>query len=219
MCRVSSIIQNQIKESNQKIIKEEQNTNLQNFTVSEFACECGLKLKHKPPKKPAINIVPCNMLRLDQVLEVPKFHCITHDISICCICSVLCHKNCQIATGKDVKDGRSKANRRCLCQTKQHTGYSELILTFPLDDYKDITEVPVWPVQILNILFANKEEFAKMIDLFIDTIENPGEKIDDYFYPLLELFSNTLNRKFKTFYYDEQLLRMFDFDKIKIFIN
>ena len=218
VCRVSSIIQNQIKESNQKIIKEEQNTNLQNFTVSEFACECGLKLKHKPPKKPAINIVPCNMLRLDQVLEVPKFHCITHDISICCICSVLCHKNCQIATGKDVKDGRSKANRRCLCQTKQHTGYSELILTFPLDDYKDITEVPVWPVQILNILFANKEEFAKMIDLFIDTIENPGEKIDDYFYPLLELFSNTLNRKFKTFYYDEQLLRMFDFGTIINFL-
>ena len=218
VCRVSSIIQNQIKDPNQKVIKEEQNTNLQNFTVSEFVCECGLKLKHKPPKKPAVNIVPCNMLRLDQVLEVPKFHCLTHDISVCCICSVLCHKNCQIATGKDVKDGRNKAHRRCLCQTKQHTGYSELILTFPLDDYKDITEVPVWPVQILNILFANKEEFAKMSDLFIDTIENPGEKIDDYFYPLLELFSNTLNRKFKTFYYDEQLLRMFDFDTIINFL-
>ena len=218
VCRISSVIQTQNKESDQKLIQEEQNTNLQNFTIAEFACECGLKLKHKPPKKAAINIVPCNMLRLDQVLEVPKFHCLTHDISICCICSVLCHKNCQIATGKDVRDNRNRANRRCLCQTKQHTGYSELILTFPLDDYKDITDVPVWPVQILNILFANKEEFANMSNLFIDTIENPNQPIDEYFYPLLELFSNTLNRKFKTFYYDEQLMRMFDFDTIINFL-
>lgn len=218
VCRVSSIIKGQNMDSGQKIIKEEQDTNLQKFTISEFTCECGLKLKHKPPKKPPINIVPCNMMRLDQVLEVPKFHCTTHDIPICCICSVLCHKYCKISTGKDVNAGVNRGNRRCLCQTKQHNGYSELILTFPLDDYKDITEVPVWPVQILNILFANKEEFTKMSDLFIDTIENPHQKIDDYFYPLLELFSNTLNRKFKTFYYDEQLLKMFDYDKIINFL-
>ena len=70
VCRISSVIQTQNKESGQKVIQEEQNTNLQNFTIAEFACECGLKLKHKPPKKAAINIVPCNMLRLDQVLEV-----------------------------------------------------------------------------------------------------------------------------------------------------
>ena len=218
VCRTDNIIQVQNFNKGQKVIHEEQDTDLEKYTISEFVCECGHKLKHKPPKKAAINIVPCNMLRLDQVLEVPKFHCLTHDISICCICSVLCHKNCKIATGKDVKENKFRANRRCLCQTKQHTGYSELILTFPLDDYKDITEVPVWPVQILNILFANKEEFAKMSDLFIDTIENPDQKIDEYFYPLLELFSNTLNRKFKTFYYDEQFIRMFDFDKIINFL-
>ena len=226
-CRLNSIVQDSNQENSQKIINEEDNTNMQNFKIIAFACECGLKLKHKPPKKAAINIVPCNMMRLDQVLEVPKFHCLTHDIPICCICSVLCHKNCKIATGRDVKDNRTnlanpsknnKNNRKCLCQTKQHTGYSELILTFPLDDYKDITEVPVWPVQILNILFSQKEEFTKMSDLFIETIENPNEKIDEYFYPLLELFSNTFNRKFKAFYYDEQLLRMFDFDKIINFL-
>ena len=217
VCRTSNIINVQNKESEQKMNEEKKEQN-QKFIFSEFSCECGLKLKHKPPKKPAINVVPCNMMRLDQVLEVPKFHCLTHDISICCICSVLCHKNCKIMNGKDVRDNKHKANRRCLCQTKQHTGYSELILTFPLDDYKDITEVPVWPVQILNILFANKEEFARLSELFIDTIEFHEQKIDDNFYPLLELFSNTLNRKFKAFYYDEQLLLMFDFDKIINFL-
>ncbi len=216
-CRSSSIIKGKNVDSDQKI-KEEEETNLEKYTVTEFACECGLKLKHKPPKKADITIVPCNMMRLDQVLEVPKFHCITHNIPICCICSEKCHKNCKTAAGKDVKAGINTGNRRCLCQTKQHTGYSELILTFPLDNYKDITEVPVWPVQILNILFANKEEFTRMSELFIDTIEHPDQKIDDYFYPLLELFSNTLNRKFKTFYYDEQLLKMFDYDKIINFL-
>ena len=218
VCRSSNIIYSQSRELGQQVIHEEQDPNIPLFTILEFTCECGLKLKHKPPKKATINIVPCNMMRLDQVLEVPKFHCLTHDIPVCCICSVLCHKNCQFDTGKEININSNNNNRKCLCQSKQHTGYSELILTFPLDDYKDITEVPVWPVQILNILFAHKEEFTRMSDLFIYTIENPNKKIDDNFYPLLELFSNTLNRKFKTFYYDEQLLRMFDFYKIINFL-
>ena len=218
LCRSSNIIYSQSIELGQQVIHEERDPNVPLFTISEFACECGLKLKHKPPKKATINIVPCNMMRLDQVLEVPKFHCLTHDIPVCCICSVLCHKNCQFDTGKEININSNNNMRKCLCQSKQHTGYSELILTFPLDDYKDITEVPVWPVQILNILFANKEEFTRMSELFINTIENPDQIIDDNFYPLLELFSNTLNRKFKTFYYDEQLLKMFDFYKIVNFL-
>ena len=220
ICRIDSLVQEEMgngpNPNEPKNINQEDATNLNDFTIKEFVCECGLKLKHKPPKKPSLNIVPCNMMRLDQVLDVPKFHCQTHDIPICCICSVLCHKNCQITAAKDTLINTDK--RKCLCQTKQHNGYSELILTFPLDDYKDITEVPVWPVTILNILFAHKEEFTKMSELFIHTLDNPHEKMDDYFYPLLELFSNTLNRKFKTFYYDEQLLKMFDFNKIINFL-
>ena len=219
ICRIDTLIQEQNEDGApqqpQKIIQQEEALNSQEIQIVEFACECGLKLKHKPPKKPAINIVPCNMMRLDQVLEVPIFHCLTHDIPICCICSVLCHKNCQTTAGKD---SLIKNNRKCLCKAKAHNGYSELILSFPLDEYKDLTEVPVWPVTILNILFANKEEFTNMSDLFIYTLDNPNENIDDNFYPLLELFSNTLNRKFKTPYYDEQLLKMFDFDKIIKFI-
>ena len=227
ICRAGSIVQDSNQQNNKKIIGQEEKADMQNYEIKEFACECGLKLKHKPPQKASINIVPCNMMRLDQVLEVPKYHCLTHDISICCICSALCHKDCEKAEGKDVKDNRTnlanpsknnKNNRRCLCQAKKHNGYSEVILTFQLDDYKDITQVPVWPVQILNILFSHKEEFTKMSELFINTIKNPYEKIDDYFYPLLEMFSYTFNRKFKAFYYDEQLIRMFDFDNIINFL-
>ena len=220
VCRMDSILQNAQNIIPNPIKKKnnlpEESSDGSTFKIKQFVCECGYMLKHKPPKKPAINIVPCNMMRLDQVLDVPKYHCQTHDIPICCICSVLCHKNCQITAAKDTLINTDK--RKCLCQTKQHNGYSELILTFPLDDYKDITEVPVWPVTILNILFAHKEEFTKMSELFIHTLDNPNEKMDDYFYPLLELFSNTLNRKFKTFYYDEQLLKMFQFDKIINFL-
>ena len=219
ICRIDSIVQeeqgNDINTQSPKIIHQEESTNLNKIEIREFVCECGLKLKHKPSKKNAVNIVPCNMMRLDQVLDVPKFHCPVHDIPVCCICAVLCHKNCNVVAGND---NLVSNKRKCLCQTKQHNGYSELILTFPLDEYKDVTKVPVWPVTILNILFASKEEFTKMSELFIHTLDNPNEKIDDYFYHLLELFSSTFNRKFKTPYYDEQLLRMFDFDKIINFL-
>ena len=110
------------------------------------------------------------MMRLDQALDVPTFHCVTHDIPVCCICSVHCHKDCKTVAGKD---NIISNKRKCLCQAKQHNGYSEVILTFPLDDYKDLTKVPVWPVTILNILFAHKEEFTKMSELFIHTLDNP----------------------------------------------
>ena len=225
VCRANPVVQDPNQPNAKKIIEEERKPNINRTEI--FACDCGLTLKHKLPQKASINIVPCNMMRLDQVLEVPKYHCLTHDISVCCICSKLCHKDCKLADSKDIKDNRTnlanpsknnKNNRKCLCQAKKHNGYSEVILTFQLDEYKNITNVPVWPVQILNILFAHKEEFTKMSELFIDTIQNPNEKIDEYFYPLLEMFSNTFNRKFKAFYYDEQLIRMFDFDKIINFL-
>ena len=220
VCRIESLVQEEMEKgpssNNRKKINQEDTVKLNEFTMEEFVCQCGFELKHKPPKKPSLNIVPCNMMRLDQALDVPKFHCQTHDIPICCICSVSCHNLCKVIVAKDTLINTDK--RKCLCQSKQHNGYSELILSFPLDDYKELTEVPVWPVTILNILFAHKEEFTKMSELFIHTLDNPHEKFDDYFYPLLELFSNTLNRKFKTFYYDEQLLKMFDFDKIIHFL-
>ena len=218
VCRIDSLIQeegNNINTQSQKINQQVDKTGPNKIKIIEFVCECGLKLKHKPPKKPKVNIVPCNMMRLDQVLDVPKYYCQTHDIPVCCICSVLCHGDCKTVAGKD---NIITNKMKCLCQAKQHNGYSEVILTFPLDKYKDITEVPVWPVTILNILFAHKEEFTKMSELFIHTLDNPNEKIDEYFYHLLELFSKTFNRKFKTPYYDEQLLRMFDFDKIINFL-
>ena len=219
LCRIDSLIQdepNEITTNTQKLLpKNEDEENPSEIKIAEFVCECGLKLKHKPPKKPKVNIVPCNMMRLDQVLDAPKYHCETHDIPVCCICYEHCHKNCVKTKGKD---NLVSNKRKCLCQTKQHNGYSEVILTFKLDEYKDVADVPVWPVTILNILFAHKEEFTKMSELFIHTLDNPNQKIDEYFYHLLELFSNTFNRKFKTPYYDEQLLRMFDFDKIVNFL-
>ena len=219
-CRIDSLIQGDINPEHNnhspKIIQQEENNHKnENISIGEFACECGLKLKHKPQKKPAINLVPCNMMRLDQVLDVKHFYCEQHDIPVCCICSIFCHKDCHTITGKD---NLITIKRKCLCQGKLHNGYSEVILTFPLDDYKKATQVPVWPVTMLNILFANKEEFTKMSELFIHTLNNPNEKLDDKFYHLLELFSNTFNRKFKTPYYDEQLLKMFVFDKIINFL-
>ena len=217
ICRIDSLIQEEGADinTNSQRIQQNEITDPSQIALAEFVCECGFKLKHKPPKKPKVNIVPCNMMRLDQALDVPTFHCVTHDIPVCCICSVHCHKDCKTVAGKD---NIISNKRKCLCQAKQHNGYSEVILTFPLDDYKDLTKVPVWPVTILNILFAHKEEFTKMSELFIHTLDNPYAKIDEYFYHLLELFSNTFNRKFKTPYYDEQLLRMFDFNKIINFL-
>ena len=61
-----------------------------------FACHCGLKLKHeiKDVKKREKKI--CDLIILDQSLKVGMFFCENHQISICCVCSVECHKKCKI---------------------------------------------------------------------------------------------------------------------------
>ena len=74
--------------------------------------------------------------------------------------------------------------------------------------------------QILNILFSTKSVFQKMSELFIQTMNNtnPDSEINESFFPLLELFSNTLNRKFKTYYYNEELTKMFNYDNVINFL-
>lgn len=183
----------------------------QAMKISEFACYCGIRLKHQPEPVDQLELIPCNMLILDQILNVKSIWCSTHQIKICCICSVTCHKNCKIVYENNANGGR------CSCNSEFHTNYNEIALTFSLNDYKTATGVAVWPIQILNILFSTKNIFKQMGDLFMKTmtIEKVDENsIDESFFPLFELFSNTLNRKFKTFYFDDELLNIFQFEKV-----
>lgn len=177
----------------------------------QFACVCGLKLKHKRELKNRAEIIPCNMLILDQILKANGCWCTNHSIQVCCICTVTCHKNCNVIYEEQNQAGK------CNCRSDFHTNFNELALLFPLQDYKLKTGINVWPIQILNILFNTKNIFTNMCDLFKETLihlERPITDIDQSFFPLLELFLNTLNRKFKTFYYDDELINMFNYNNL-----
>ena len=196
-------------ENSEKLIQD-----LNELKGETFSCYCGLKLKHKPEPPERKELVPCNMMQLDQVLSVKSIWCKTHNIQVCCICSVTCHKKCKI-----IYENSTNA-QSCSCRSDFHTNYNELALTFPLNEYKEKTGISVWSIQILNILFSTKNVFQKMSELFIATMNNPdpNAEINESFFPLLELFSNTLNRKFKTFYYNEELIKMFSYDHLLNFM-
>ena len=112
-----------------------------------FACFCGNILKHeiKDVKKKEKRM--CDLIILDQSLKVGSFFCETHQISICCVCSVECHKKCTI------KRNKSNNKKECICDGDNHTTYNEIAFTFPLDEYQKLSGISVWPIQILNILF------------------------------------------------------------------
>ena len=183
----------------------------------EFACFCGNKLKHRPelPQKREQKI--CDLIVLDQSLEVGLFFCETHQLSICCVCSVECHKRCQIRKNKE---NNAKNDHHCLCMNENHTTYNEIALTFPLKEYQKLSGVAVWPIQILNILF-NKKVFEKLSNLFKAMInkEDINEEKRKKFFPLLELFSNTFNRKFKTLYYEEDIINTFNYNHLLEYIK
>ena len=194
------------------ISKSESSSESEKFEI--FACECGLSQKHKPPIRQKINVCPCTLMELDKNLEITGFFCKKHQIRICAICYAQCHRHCEVITEK------RKLESKCNCQTEHHTGYGEIILRFNFSEFQRFAKIPIWPIQILNNVFEIKQDFSKMSELFIETLNNPLDKIDDYFYfPLLESFSAIFNEKFQTFYYNENLLQMFDFDKIIKFFN
>ena len=183
----------------------------------EFSCYCGIRLKHRPDKPAKKELIACTMIQLDEALGVDVFYCENHQKTICCVCSVYCHKGCQITKRKEKDDEIVN----CMCEGEKHTSYNEIAFTFPLQEYQNLAGVAVWPIQILNILFSNKNTFSKLSLLFT-SIFNKKEIIDEMkenFYPLLELFSNTFNRKFKTFYYDQDILQMFPFENLIEYIQ
>ena len=185
--------------------------------IKEFYCLCGNEYKHNPPT-PVINeFGPCDLIKLDMALKLENFFCQTHQIQICCVCSVQCHNKCQITKTKKLNVNVSKRRPEiCLCRNECHTSYNEVAFTFPLNDYQKLSGVHIWPIQIMNILFNNKKTFHKLYTLFISMLnrEEISEKQEKKFISLLELFSNTFDRKFKTFYYHEDILKMFDYGSL-----
>ena len=178
----------------------------------EFACYCGNILKHKIFKIPKVSVISCSMMQLDEALGVNMFYCNTHKKILCCVCTVECHKKCNISKYKE------KPNEIiiCQCNTEKHSIYNEVAFMFNLDEYKKISGARVWPVQVLNILFEHKNNFEKLISLFSSVLyskEISPEK-QERFFNLLELFTNTFNRKFKTFYFQEDIINMFKFDNL-----
>ena len=158
----------------------------------------------------------CDLIILDQSLKVGMFFCENHQIMICCVCSVECHKKCTIKKYK----ANNEDKRDCLCDGENHTNYNEIAFTFPLDDYKKLSGVSVWPIQILNILFKQKrlENISRLFKSMINK-EEISEDDRKEFFPLLELFSSTFNRKFKTPYYDEEIINIFDFKNLVEYIK
>ena len=182
-----------------------------------FACYCGLKLKHIFETGQKLRKSNCNMMKLDQNLNIGPYECITHNQIICCICAVVCHEKCNKKYINEIDEELS-----CECDTDYHSNFNELALSFPLEKYKQVSNVEIWPIQILNILFSTKNTFSKLVLFFHRTLSNEFDfhninnnvALINKFENLLELFSDSFNRKFKTYYYHDEMNKMFPFNNL-----
>ena len=190
------------------------------FGLQKFACHCGVALKHTFDLKKTNTKIHCSMMQLDQELEIPPYHCITHDIIICCICAVVCHKECTIVSELEVIVGQN-----CNCISDFHSHFNEMALSFPLEQYKKISHMDIWPIQILNILFSTGTIFNQMKHFFKKFLSNDisfqtrSKAVVKKFADILELFSNTFNSKFKSYYYHEELSNLFPYQTLFTFIK
>ena len=203
------------RDSSQEITKTLEEKDFPKFL--HFTCYCGSHLKHTFDVKNKTDINKCNMMELDNILGISPYHCYDHNATVCCICKVVCHSKCKV----ELEQNYNPNNYTCLCSSDYHSSFNEFALSFPLENYKKDSNIDVWPVQILNILFNRRKTFNKMTDFFlkfmstnIDFNSQNNYAIVNQFQNLLELFSDTFNRKFKTYYYDEQMIRTFEYEKL-----
>ena len=184
------------------------------LNYKRFECHCGVNLKHIFESGKKSRKSKCNMMYLDQNLNIGPYECITHNQIICCICAVNCHSQCNINYINEIDDELS-----CECDTDYHSNFNEFALSFPLEQYTKVTKVDIWPIQILNILFSTKTTFSKLALFFHRTLSNEADfknmnnniALINKFENLLKLFSDSFNRKFKTYYYHEEMSNMFPF--------
>jgi len=201
----------------QKCRKNRQKSSIkENFNIQKFSCYCSTSLKHIIEAKKRKEIIPCTMMELDSILGIPPYHCYQHNVTVCCICAVSCHKECTVNIENNINEVIS-----CNCKSDYHSNFNELALSFPLEKYKKVSNIDVWPVQILNILFYKGKTFDKMSQFFNTSLSSKinfnsqkNKAIINKFQNLLELFSDTFNRKFKTYYYDQKMIKTFEYDKV-----
>ena len=193
----------------------------ENPKPQKFACYCGCTLKHIISTKNEKELVSCTMMELDRMLGILPYYCKQHNVIVCCICHVVCHDKENGCTVVQLKDANLNTALSCQCKSDHHSNFNELALSFPLEEYKKKSNIDVWPVQILNILFYKGKTFEKMSEFFnvsltteINFSSDNNFAIINKFQNLLELFSNTFNRKFKTYYYAQQMISTFDYQKL-----
>ena len=187
------------------------------LNYKRFACYCGLNLKHIFETGQKLRKSNCNMMKLDQNLGIGPYECLTHNQIICCICAVVCHEKCNKNYINEIDEELT-----CECDTDYHSNFNEFALSFPLEKYKSATNVDIWPIQILNILFSTKNTFNKLVRFFHRTLSNEFDfkninnnvALINKFENLLELFSDSFNRKFKTYYYHDEMSKMFPFNNL-----
>ena len=184
----------------------------------KFTCYCGSSLKHTFDVKDKKELISCTMMELDSILGISPYHCYNHNVTVCCICAVYCHSECVV---KQKPKSNLNGNLICQCKSDYHSNFNELALSFPLEKYTEESNIDVWPVQILNILFYKGKTFNKMSQFFnkslsldIDFNSDKNIAIINKFKSLLELFSDTFNRKFKTYYYDQHMISTFEYEKL-----
>ena len=185
----------------------------------KFYCHCGVIKKHSIEMNLISNKNKCGMMQLDQELGINPYTCVTHDMVVCCICAVVCHKDCTITSDIQVEEVTS-----CNCVSDFHSKLNEMALSFPLERYKKISNVDIWPIQILNLLFSGKifnnmkDFFSKFLNNEID-FKKQNKAIVKKFADLLELFSNTFNSQFKSYYYHDEITKMFQYNKLFLFLK
>ena len=198
----------------EKALKKKEKKNLK-----KFFCHCGVIKKHSVEMNLISNKNKCGMMQLDQELGINPYTCVTHDMVVCCICAVVCHKDCTITSDIQVEEVTS-----CNCVSDFHSKLNEMALSFPLEKYKKISNVDIWPIQILNLLFSGKifnnmkDFFSKFLNNEID-FKKQNKAIVKKFADLLELFANTFNSQFKSYYYHDEIIKMFQYNKLFLFLK
>lgn len=202
--------------------------------LKEFACDCGLILKHIVTPIPKEEFSPCQLSLIDQqFISNQIFFCEEDNMKLCSMCYFICHKNCankhkycsneeMFCNDSICSSNSSSHDNICECKFNNHNIYNEFTFQIPIFDYQKEIESFFWPIQMINTLFNTGTIFAQLTVMFENVIKEAEDSQSNYivfakehpFPYLLEQFSNMFNRKFKTYYYHKTIEEIFPLSKL-----
>jgi hypothetical protein len=186
--------------------------------IEKYICDCGKHDKHKiMATKKSDNKPECKFDEVDRKIKNScSYFCSEHNHKLCSICYHECHSDCNESAKKKVHLEKADEKFECECQHDNHLAMNEFTFNINPTEYQNECNLPfIWPVQMLNVLFASETSFVNLTKYIHKNLKELKKEVQ--FSNIISMLSGVFTKDFNTYYYHPNISNLFPYEKFIVF--